>query len=146
MVLTWGTGLTPQWSVDSFHSRHLPAVCPRVNHLLCLRECRSRSVIPYHERGLEKTMSDNSLNCTSSRDSNMCPPPSVIQVCLSMWRTLWGVTLIPLSGLRPSFFQLLGVLAGEDSQLSPSPGTGLSQNSHFTQGHATCLQVTCIQL
>lgn len=59
---------------------------------------------------------------------------------------IWGIIPIPLSGPRSSSSQLLGVLVDGDSQLSPTPGTGLSQNGHLTQGHTTFLGTACIQL
>lgn len=40
---------------------------------------------------------------------------------------LWCVAQIPPSGETHSFFQLLGVLAADNSQLSLSPGVSLSQ-------------------
>lgn len=142
-------GLTPQWSVGSFHNSHLLAVYLMAEPFPCLRASRSRSIIAYHDDlqavGYNRTILDNSLYCASSRDSDVCLPPNVIYICWYVQWMMWCVTLIPLSGLRSSFLQLLGVLANDGSQLSPSPGIDLGQNSHFAQDHTTFLGEACIQ-
>lgn len=96
--------------------------------------------------GYKGTILDNSLNCASFRDSDISPPLTVVHICWHMWWVLWGITLTLLLGLRSSFFQLLGVLADDNSQQSPTPGIGLDQNSPLTQGHISFLWAASTQL
>lgn len=116
------------------------------NHLLYLRVGWSRSATLNHEGlcvgGVRRVVAtitlDNSLNSVPSQESDMGPPPNGIQVSGTHSRC-YGVTLIPPSGLKSSFLQLLGVLADSDCQLGPSPGIAFSPHSHLTQSYATFL-------
>lgn len=124
------------------------------NHLLYLRVGWSRSATLNHEGlcvgGVRRVVAtitlDNSLNSVPSQESDMGPPPNGIQVSGTHSRC-YGVTLIPPSGLKSSFLQLLGVLADSDCQLGPSPGIAFSPHSHLTQScHLPASWGHCIQL